>query len=126
MITTAQMSAILQARKLQLIPVRSSTSVQWTCKTIDGTRATGSNQLYDTPEETVEAADNHLSQAELRAREESASNIVAALEKGKYSFKKDVDGTFSILKSNGSVSSVTGRSSLTQAVLDAESEGLGK
>ena len=128
MITSAQMLTVLKARMLQLIPIRSDRdgNVQWTCRTIDGTRATGSNQLYITPEEAVEAADLNLSQAELRERERSASTIIEALEKGKYSVKKDSDGTFLIVKQSGSVSSITGRSSLVQAVIDAESEGLGK
>lgn len=125
-ITSTQMSAILKSRKLGVLPVRKGSTVEWTCKTVDDTRATGTNNTFSTPEEAVEAADINLSQAELREKERSAQSVIELLEKGKYQVKKDPGGTFSIITASGSITPITGRPNIIQAVLDAEAEGLGK
>lgn len=136
MLTPAEFLDIIKLRNLSLVSVRVKGEVRWQAKTIDNSRATGSNQLFLTPEEAIEAADLHLKQSEQREVEQSTSQtqVVLALSKGDFyirsrrspdldnpgSFLIQYDGVFS--GSNEVSPRVRDRVSFIQAVLDMEKE----
>ena len=132
MITPDETLSIIKSRKLQLIPVRDRTSntIGWVCKTIDGTRAAPSNNHYSTPEEAVEAAELHLSASEEREKERNSSSVLSSLEKllstGRYIKSRHIQETgetrFDILTSDGKPTNVKDKSSLIDALIESEKE----
>lgn len=132
MLTPDETLSIIKSRKLQLIPVRDRTSntIGWVCKTIDGMRAAPSNRSYPTPEEAVEAAELHLYASEEREKERNASSALSSLEKllstGRYVKPRHIQETgethFDILTSDGKPTNVKDKPSLIDALVESEKE----
>lgn len=133
MITADQLVAILKARSLGLIPVRSQSSILWRVVTISGTRATGRNQSFASPEEAVEAAEIHLGIVESRESGELVSQAILALSRGDFFIRPEEipdpsnpgekQRVFNGFRANGQPSStVRNRTSFIQSVLDMEKE----
>lgn len=129
MITPDQMTAIIKARKLQIIPVG---DIGWVARTVEGSRAGPKHSPYLTPEEAVEAAELWFVAAAARDTDTKAARIIAAIERGRYFIRVrnqtsvDSEGNpvtvklFSAILPNGNTTPVTDRSSYVQAVIDME------
>lgn len=133
MITADQMRAIIVARGLQLIAIKSNGGAfLWLAKTSEGFRAGPKHAPYSTPEEAIEAAELHFIQSDLRELESKASKIISALERGRYFIRvRNQSSTnpegepitiklFSAILPNGNTTPVVDRTSFTQAVIDME------
>lgn len=132
MITSDQMRAIIVARGLQLVPVKSNGTYLWLARTSEGFRAGPKHAPYPTPEEAIEAAELHFATAESRDTERRSQRIIDALEKGTYFIRaRDIASTdpegnpitvkvFSGFLSNGNQTPVRDRVSFIQCVIDME------
>lgn len=135
MITPDQFLSILKTRELGVFPVKLQNQTQWRVVTSTGSRATGRNELFFSPEEGVEAADLHLRLVESKESGAIVSQVILALSRGDFFIKsEDVADpnnqgekikVFSGFKSNGQPSpTVKNRPTFISAVLDMEKEVL--
>lgn len=135
MITPDQLLSIIKIRELGVLPVKLQNETRWKVVTATGSRATGRNELFLSPEAGVEAADLHLRSIESRESSAVVSQVILALSRGDFFIKsEDITDTnnpgekvrvFSGFRSNGQPSLVVkNRLSFISAVLDMEKEVL--
>jgi hypothetical protein len=127
-ITPARFLEIVKSRNLSVVSIRKSDgSTRWTVKTQEGTRATGANTHFSSPEEAVERADFHLGESEFRNKEREFGKIINILEKGVFYIKSKEVGegklkVYDAFRVDDDSLIVENRTSFVQAVLDADRE----
>lgn len=130
------MRDIIVSRKLQIIPLEDSATgvITWTCRTLDGSRATPNNQSYSSPELAVEAADLHFLAAEERERLKKADSLLSTLEKGEYFVKPRqltstnpsgesvISTVFDVLTPDGKPTTIKDKPTYSDAIIEMEEE----